>query len=230
MFEVLSESEEVSQVGGETHMNRAERRRFAKEQQKKPAVYNITESQLKARISQGIIDAKKDVVEDIVNKVVDNYLTLTLNVLYDNFDFDCEQLGKFKQRLDFLSDCVTEDCVTIEDIKLMFLEELGLNLYTLGKGEKTEEDVFTKANNHKKSILYNGMWLMYMSVLKVLSKYYKFGSKRGADFTEKLNKYLEEYLADISLIQKDVKDIYYNGKFKDSFICIDPVKREVVNQ
>lgn len=211
-------------------MNRAERRRFAKEQQKKPAVYNFTEGQLKASISQGIINAKKDIADDIVNKVTDDYLTLTLNVLYDNFDFDYEQLGKFKQRLDFLSDCVTEDYVTIEDIKLMFLEELGLNLYTLGKGEKTEEYVFAKANNHKKNILYDGMWLMYVSVLKVLSEHYKFGSKRGADFTEELNKYLGEYLGDVTLVQRDVKDFYYDGKFKDSFICIDSVKRKAVNQ
>lgn len=210
-------------------MNRAERRRFAKEQQKKPAVYNFTEGQLKASISQGIINAKKDIADDIVNKVTDDYLTLTLNVLYDNFDFDYEQLGKFKQRLDFLSDCVTEDYVTIEDIKLMFLEELRLNLYTLGKGEKTEEDVFAKANNHKKSILYSGMWLMYISVLKVLSEHYKFGSKRGADFTAKLNKYLGEYLEDMNLVQKDVKDIYYDGKFKDSLVCFDLAERKSVN-
>jgi len=104
-------------------MNRAERRRLAKEQQKKPAVYNITENQLKAQISQGITDKKKDIAEDIVNRVVNDYLTLTLNVLYDKFDFDLEQLSKFKDSIDFLSDCVTEDYTAIEDIQLMLLEE-----------------------------------------------------------------------------------------------------------
>lgn len=216
--------------GGEMGMNRAERRRFAKEQRKKPAVYNFTEGQLKEKISKVVFDFKKDLAEDIINKVANDYIILTLNVLYDGFDFDCEQLKKFKQRLDWLSDSVTEDYVTIEDIKLMLLEELGFNLYTLGKNETSQKDVILKADSHKKSILYSGMWLMYISVLKVLSEHYKFGSKRGTDFTAKLNKYLGEYLEDTNLVQKDVKDIYYDGKFKDSFICIDSVKKKAVNQ
>jgi len=229
LFEVFSESKEVSQVGGETGMNRAERRRLAKGQQKKPAVYNFTEGQLKEKISKGVLDFKKDLVEDIINKVTNDYITLTLNVLYDEFDFDCEQLKKFKQRLDCLSDSVTEDYVTIDDIKLMLLEELGFNLYALGKNETAQKDVLLKADSHKKNILYSGMWLMYISVLKVLSEHYKFGSKRGTDFTAKLNKYLEEYLEDISLVQRDVKDIYYDGKFKDSFMYIDCTKRKAAN-
>ena len=111
----------------------------------------------------------------------------------------------------------------------MLLEELGFNLYTLGKNEISQKDVILKADSHKKSILYSGMWLMYISVLKVLSKHYKFGSKRGADFTAKLNKYLGEYLEDTHLVQKDVNDFYFVGKFKDSFVCFDLDKNEMVN-
>ena len=92
MFEVLSESEEVSQVGSEMGMNRAERRRFAKEQRKKPAVYSFTKGQLKEKISKGVFVFKKDLAEDIINKVTNDYIILTLNVLYDGFGFDCEQL------------------------------------------------------------------------------------------------------------------------------------------
>jgi len=102
-----------------------------------------------------------------------------------------------------------------------FTLELGLNLYNTGREDMTNEEVIKKANDHKTKVLNSGIWLCYLSALNVLNDLYKFGSKRGSDFTNKLNDYIHRYLNDIDCFGKELDDIYNNGKFKDCTLCID---------
>ena len=213
-------------------MNRAERRRIEKEKRKKPAVYNITQEQLQTQVSHKLIETRKDIATEIIDKVVNDYLALTLNVLYDKFDFDKDKLLDFRNEINSLSDGVTGDFVDVEDIKLMLIEELDINLFKSKSCETSldKDERLSKADNHKRKIVNSGVWLSYMSSLMALKELYKFGGKRGADFTISFNGYLSKYLENPKLLVEDINNEYDNGTFKDCEMLLNSLPKNEVSE
>lgn len=164
-------------------MNRAERRRQDREQKSKKAVYQYTEEQLQDMLAKKVMGLKEQVVKEVVDTVLTDYLTITLMVLYDKFDFDRSQLIDFKKKMDDLSDSVNGDWVTIQDLRLCMTEELNIDLLSI-KGDGTTETSFDKSQGYKKQVLNSGIWFTYISFMKHLKEKLKVGAKRGLDLTE----------------------------------------------
>lgn len=198
---------------------RAELRRQAKENGKK-AVYQYTQEQIDSMIAAKLYDVRKEVSEEVVNKVLDDYLSLTLMVLYDKFDFDKDALVKFKKCMDNLSDSVNENYVEIEDLKLTLIEELDINLLSLQESDPNIE--FEKLSRHKKRIVNSGCWIMYVAVMLKLKELYKFGNKRSTLLTQNIVESLKEYFKDPKAFDSDFNKF---GDTKDFKECIITMKK-----
>lgn len=68
--------------------------------------------------------------EEFSNRVKDNaidtILTMSLMVLLDEFDFDREQLNRFKARFNEKTECLTGDFTTWEDQLNILADECGI--------------------------------------------------------------------------------------------------------
>lgn len=196
-------------------MNRAERRRKQKAEMKKQPVYNYTPEQLKGLISEQVLDKKKEIAETVVDKVLNDYITLTLSVLYDKFDFTREDLVKFKNHLDSLSDCVTQETVSLNDMRLLLFDELEINLFTLD--ERNEGESIIKANKYKQEIFNTGVKATFLSFVENLNKFFNFGKKRAVFSSQCALKSMTDYFKDPKLFEEDYKQAKENIKLKVAF-------------
>lgn len=206
-------------------MNRAERRRQEKEQGKKKAVYQFTEEQLQDMLNGKINDVKRELTESVVNRVMGDYLTITLMTLYDKFDFSKEQLIDFKKKMDDLSDCITDDYVTIEELRLCMIDELEINLLGV-QGDKSTEVRFEKVNKYKKCVFNSGVWFTYVSFMKHLREKLKVGAKRGLDLTERVFVDIVNYVSDKASFMQDLQKFVDTKGNEDMYMTAFDYLRE----
>lgn len=116
-------------------MNRAERRRAAREQEKaKTATYNLTQAQLEAMIQQGIGEklrqVKQEATEEAVNTAMVLLLTLPLEVLMDFYwkKSYARRIPEFTEHvLDYYEKWQNGE-LDIEDLKKDLWEYAGIRL------------------------------------------------------------------------------------------------------
>lgn len=190
--------------------NRAERRRKERENRKSPT-YCYNEEQLKAKIEEAVMKQKENIVPEVVDKVLNQYLVLTMGVLYDKFDFTPEQLKEYKDRLEFLSECINEDYATVEDYKLILKEEA--NIVFEENGDKTIDDSIGKVDAYKQKMLKLHKWYIVLCVLKTLRDF-GFARKRGNEFLEVLNCYLQKG-SDFNTFCEWERELYTGKMFKE---------------
>lgn len=86
-------------------MNRAERRRFAKAETKKQAVYNLTQEQLDSAVREGVErelkGAMRQVTDDAIHTALVLFLTLPMGVLKEHYwkKSYAKRLPKFADRV-----------------------------------------------------------------------------------------------------------------------------------
>lgn len=210
-------------------MNRAERRRQQRELQKQP-VYNYTPEQLKNIVNKQVVENKKEIAEAVVDKVLNDYITLSLSVLYDKFDFNKEQLLKFKSYMDSLSDCVTQGHLNIKDLNLMMIEELEINLLSM---QEPDVDVtLQKMNEHKRAIFNSGCKAMFLAFVTNLNTYFNFGKKRAGFSAHCALATVKQYLEEPEKFYNSYNEVKDNVKLSEAFKELEDflkASKEVVN-
>ena len=113
-------------------MNRAERRRFAKAEEKKKAVYNLTQEQLDAVVKESVekeLQAfMRQLTEDAVHTALVLFLTLLMGVIKDYYwkKSYAKRLPKFVERvLDYYKKYETGE-LDIENMKADLWEYGGI--------------------------------------------------------------------------------------------------------
>ena len=107
-------------------MNRAERRK--KGTSKKEAVYNLTESQLRAEIEkqceQYLLDAKHALLEQASTSVIAAFVMS----LHDEFKFGNVRLIRLLEKVNNQLDCVNAGTVELDDMIDMCENEFGIKI------------------------------------------------------------------------------------------------------
>lgn len=101
-------------------MNRAERRRLDKEQQKKKATYNLSTDE--------IVIMKKDTAMEAIEVAFDMMIAIPMLVMHDKFGFGPSRSEKLLDEIKILYDDFKNGYLTIDDMKSTIYEELGIKL------------------------------------------------------------------------------------------------------
>ena len=96
-------------------LNRAERRRLQREQQKAPT-YNINQKQLSNLVHDKVEDRLEEIRSEAINKTVKAYTAAWVISLHDEFNFGHKRLQKTLDKVQNQFECVTAETVTVEDL------------------------------------------------------------------------------------------------------------------
>ena len=104
-------------------MNRAERRRSAR--QEKPKTYVLTEDQIEK--------IKYDAVDEATRKALLMFLSIPVMVLHDKFGFGKQRLGKFMDYVLVWYDAIIHDEVRMMELVRVAENECGIHVLSYDK-------------------------------------------------------------------------------------------------
>lgn len=107
-------------------MNRAERRRLQREQQKAPT-YNINQKQLSNLVHDKVEDRLEEIRSEAINKTVQAYTVAWVISLHDEFNFGNKRLQRVLDKVQNQFECVTAETVTVEDLA-NWCKEYGIEM------------------------------------------------------------------------------------------------------
>lgn len=118
-------------------MNRAERRRSAKQQQQKPKTYMLTEDQINKM--------KMDAVNEAVHRAFLMFLSIPVMVLHDKFGFGKRRLGKLMHYCLVWYEAVQNNEVKLTELIGIAEKECGIEVLNYTEGGNN--DFKTSGNN-----------------------------------------------------------------------------------
>lgn len=107
-------------------MNRAERRRLQKEQQKAPT-YNINQKQLSDLVRNEVESRLEEIRNEAISKTVQAYTAAWVISLHDEFNFGHKRLQRILNKVENQFECVTAETVTVEDL-VDWCKEYGIEI------------------------------------------------------------------------------------------------------
>lgn len=181
----------MAEIDNSPKLSRAERRRIEKKKGKK-ATYCYSQEQINDMIKKAVLEQKKDLVAEITNVVLEQYIVITMGVLYDRFNFDREQLLNFKSSLEDFSDLMESNSRFVDDYKMVFKDKFGIVFHNSPcEGVEHFETANSKIEEYKESVVEDSKFFMLVVVLYVLRQEFGFASKRGTRLIEGVIKYMK---------------------------------------
>ena len=107
-------------------MNRAERRRLQREQQKAPT-YNINQKQLSNLVHDEVKDRLEELRNEAISKTIRAYTAAWVISLHDEFNFGHKRLQRVLDKVQNQFECVTAETVTVEDL-VDWCKEYGIEI------------------------------------------------------------------------------------------------------
>lgn len=107
-------------------MNRAERRRLQREQQKAPT-YNINQKQLSNLIRDEVNSRLEEIRNEAIIETAQAYTAAWIISLHDEFQFGHKRLQRILKRVDNQFECVIAETVTVEDL-VNWCKEYGIEI------------------------------------------------------------------------------------------------------
>lgn len=107
-------------------LNRAERRRLQREQQKAP-VYCINQKQLSNLVRDEVNSRLEEIKNEAINKTIQAYTAAWVISLHDEFQFGHKRLQRILKKVENQFECITAETVTVEDL-VNWCKEYGVEI------------------------------------------------------------------------------------------------------
>ncbi len=107
-------------------MNRAERRRLQREQQKAPT-YNINKKQLSNLVRDEVSSRLEEIRNEAISKTVQAYTAAWVISLHDEFQFGHKRLQRILNKVENQFESVMAGTVTVEDL-VNWCKEYGIEI------------------------------------------------------------------------------------------------------